>query len=150
MGETPDSWKRVDGHGQWVRKSADERARLVFGHFGEDSRTQNDYPGIQVEKSGGLGPVKWGPEQPTAQDAHEYAEKMLDKHLGFNAPILQPSSQLDIRKSDEMSDRLGADVRTKAWKKYAKECGSPRSFAAKKYGAGEAVDRETRPPSRSR
>ncbi len=136
VGEPPDSWKQVDGNGQWVRKSADERARYVLGHFGEDSRTQNDYPGVQVEKNGVVGAVKWGPEQPTAQDAHEVAEKMLDRHLGFNAPKLSPSSHLDIRKSDEMSERLGADVRTKAWKKYAKECASPSILVRKRIWSG--------------
>jgi hypothetical protein len=143
-GETPVSWKQVDGYGQWVRKSSDERARYALGHFGEDSRTQNDYPGIQVEKNGVVGPVKWGPEQPTAQDAHEFAEGMLDRHLGFSAPVLQPSSRLDIRKSDEMSKLLGADVKTKAWKKYAKDCDGER------YGARESVERELPPPRRSR
>src|SRR5882762_9376464 len=42
QGEPPDSFKQVDFNGQWVRKSADERARYVVGHYGEDSRTQND------------------------------------------------------------------------------------------------------------
>jgi hypothetical protein len=104
-----------------VRKSADERARYVVGHFGEDSRTQNESPGIQVEKNGAVRPVQWGPEQPTGQDAQEHAEGMLDKHLGFNAPKLAPSSHLDIRKADEMSERLGAKVHTRAYRKYIKD-----------------------------
>ena len=151
QGETPDSWKQVNFEGQWVRKSADERARYVTGHFGEDSRTANEYPGIQVEKSGKAGPVKWGPEQPTGQDAQIYAEKMLDKHLGFEAPKIVPSSFEDIRKSNEMSKRLGAEVLTKAYKKYIKQSAKVGDSAAKKYGAsGSSFGCQLPPPSRSR
>lgn len=151
QGEPLDWMKTVDGHGQWVAKSPTEKARLVLGHFGEDSRTQRDYPGIQVEKNGVVGEVRWGPEQPTAQDARIHAEKMLDAHLGFSAPVLQPSSMLDIRKSAEMSEHLGADVRAKAWKKYAKQCAKTLTSAAEKYGhASDSQQREITPPSRSR
>lgn len=150
IGEPPDAMKEVDFSGQWVRKSPEERARYVTGHFGEDSRTQKDYPGIQVEKQGVAGPIKWGPERPTGQDAQLYAEKMLDKHLGFDAPKIQPSSHLDIRKSREASEQLGETVHTKAYKKYLKDSATPRTSAAKKYGQAEAVERELPPPKQSR
>jgi len=149
-GETPDSWKQVDFEGQWVRKSADERARYVTGHFGGDSRTQNDYPGIQVEKNGVIGPVKWGPEQPTGQDAQMFAEEMLDRHLGFDAPKIKPSSMSEIRKANQLSARLGAEVLPKAYRKYIKECAAPRVSSAEKYGATESSEPELPPPSRSR
>jgi hypothetical protein len=148
-GEPLDWMKRVDFSGQWVSKSAEERARYVVGQFGDDRGTQNDYPGVQVEKNGVRGPVQWGPEQSTAQDAQQRAEKMLDEHLGFAAPKLAPSSHDDIRKSDEMSGRLGAKVLTRAYRKYIKESASQRTSAAQKYGANETVDRETTPPKKS-
>jgi hypothetical protein len=150
QGEPLDWMKKVDGHGPWVAKSGTEKARLVLGHFGEDSRTQKDYPGIQVEKNGVLKEVQWGPEQRTAEDAHIHAEKMLDVHLGFPAPMLQPASMLDIRKSQEMSEHLGADVRPKSWKKYAKQCAKTVTSAAAKYGSPGDSQREITPPSRSR
>jgi hypothetical protein len=149
-GETPDSWKRVNFEGQWVRKSADERARYVTGHFGEDSRTQNDYPGIQIEKNGVIRPVKWGPEQPHGQEAQEYAEKMLDRHLGFAAPKIQPSSISEIHEARELSARLGAKVLTKPYRKYIKECAAPRASSAQKYAGLESSEPELPPPSRSR
>lgn len=148
-GDIPDSWKQIDFQGQWVRKSADERARYVTGHFGKDSRTQNDYPGLQIEKNGVAGKVKWGPEQPDGQEAQEYAEKMLDKHLGFEAPKLAPSSFEDIRKADQKSERLGAKVLTGAYRKYIKASAKVGESPAQKYGApGESIEGNT--PSRSR
>jgi hypothetical protein len=149
MGETPEHWKHVDFEGQWVRKSVDERARYVTGHFGQDSRTQNDYPGIQVEKNGKAGPVKWGPEQPTGQDAQEYAEKMLDAHLGFEAPKIAPSSVKDIQKSNAMSERLRAKVLTKPYRKYIRESAKVGNSPAQKYGGSDAMS-DVRPPRRSR
>jgi hypothetical protein len=149
-GETPDSWKQVDFEGQWVRKSADERARYVTGYFGEDSRTQNDYPGVQIEKNGVVGPVKWAREQPNAQDAQEFAEGMLDRHLGFEAPRIEPASIKDIMKRQELSEGLGAKVLSKEYKKYIKQSAAVGEGAAKKYGANEPAERELPPPSRSR
>jgi hypothetical protein len=149
-GETPDSWKQVDFEGQWVRKSADERARYVTGHFGEDSRTQNDYPGVQIEKNGVVGPVKWAREQPNAQDEQEFAEGMLDRHLGFEAPKIQPSSFAEIRKAHAMSEQLAAKVLTKPYQKYIKQSAAIGESAAQKYGSDEPVERELPPPSRLR
>lgn len=149
-GETPDSWKQVDFEGQWVRKSADERARYVTGHFGEDSRTQNDYPGVQIEKNGVIGPVKWAREQPSGQDAQEFAEGMLDRHLGFSAPKIQPSSFAEIHKAHVMSEQLGVKVLTTPYQKYIRESAAVGEGAARKYGSNEPAERELPPPSRSR
>lgn len=149
-GEPLDWMKKVDFEGQWVRKSPDERARYIVGYYGEDSRTQNDYPGIQVEKNNVAGPVNWGPGQPTGQDAQLYAEKMLDGHLGFAAPKIEPSSLSDIRKADAMSERLGAKVLTKPYRKYMKDSAAPRNSAAQKYGPDESTKIETPAQKRSR
>ena len=150
QGETPDSWKQVDFEGQWVRKSADERARYVTGYFGEDSRTQNDYPGVQIEKNGVVGPVKWAREQPNGQDAQEFAEGMLDRHLGFEAPRIEPAAIKDIMRRQELSERLGAKVLSKEYKKYIKQSAAIGERAAQKYGSTEPPERELPPPSRSR
>jgi hypothetical protein len=84
------------------------------------------------------------------QRAHEVAETMLDKHLGFAAPKLEPASYQDMRKSDQMSERLGAKVYTKAYRKYIKQSAAVGNSAAKKYGAGESVEREAPEQKRSR
>lgn len=149
-GEVPDAWKRVNFEGQWVRKSSDERARYVTGHYGEDSRTQNEYPGIQVEKNGKAGKVQWGPEQPTGQDAQIHAELMLDRHLGFEAPKIQPSSFAEIRRADAMSERLDATVLTKPYRKYIKQSAQVGNSPAKRYGATESAERDTPEQKRSR
>jgi hypothetical protein len=136
-----DSTKQVDGYSSWATKSSGERARYVVG---QDTRTHEVHPGIQIEKSGVIGPVKWGPEMRHTQDVWEFGGKMLETHMGSEP------RPIDVRKSNEMSERLGSHVPTKAWKKYAKDCAAPRSSAAKKYGApGESTDRETTPPKRS-
>jgi hypothetical protein len=150
QGEPLDWMKKVDFEGQWVRKSADERARYIVGHFGEDSRTQNDYPGIQVEKNGVVGPRRWGPEQPTGQDAQGYAENMLDKHLGFAAPRIIPSSIEDIHESRNLSRLLGREVHTRAYQRYIDESAAQRKSAAAKYGVTESTENELPPPRRSR
>jgi hypothetical protein len=149
-GETPDALKQIDWAGQWIRKTADERARYVLGHFGEGSRTPEEYPGLQIEKLSVVGPVRWGPGQPGTEEALKYAEKMLDDHLGFAAPKLASSSLSEIRRSHELSGQIGAKVHTRAWKKYAKECAAPRASSAQKYAGLESFERELRPPTRSR
>jgi len=151
QGEPLDWMKRVDFRGQWVSKSADERARYVTGHYGEDSRTQKDYPGIQMEKSGVVGPVKWGPEQPDGQDAQAFAENMLDSHLGFAAPRIIPSTFEDIHESQKMSKLLGREVYTRAYQSYIDESAAQRKSAASKYGgANETPEGSITPPARSR
>jgi hypothetical protein len=149
-GETPDALKQIDWQGQWVRKTADERSRYVLGHFGEGSRTPDEYPGLQIEKNGVIGSVTWGPGQPGTEEARKYAEKMLDDHLGFAAPKLASSSLPEIRRSHDLSGQLGSKVHTRAWKKYAKECAAPRSTSAQKYAGLESSEPELPPPSRSR
>jgi hypothetical protein len=126
----------VDGYSSWVRKSDNERARYVIGCLGENIQTQEVYPGLQVEKGGVIGPVKWGPEMRITQDVWEVGEKMLDGHLRS-----EPRS-LDIRKSREMSERPGAKVYTKAWKKYVKDCSATRTAPSKKFGARTSHEHE--------
>ena len=149
-GETPDALKQIDWRGQWVSKTADERARYVLGHFGEGSRTPEEYPGLQIEKNSVIGPVTWGPGQPGTEEARKYAEKMLDRHLGFSAPKIQSSSFAEIRMAHAMSDKLGAKVLTKPYRKYIKQSAAIGKSVASKYGSNEPAERELPPPSRSR
>jgi hypothetical protein len=122
----------------------------VLGHFGEGSRTPEEYPGLQIEKNGVVGTVTWGPGQPGTEEARKYAEKMLDDHLGFAAPKLAASSLSEIRRSYDLSDQLGAKVHTREWKKYAKESAAPRASSAQKYAGLESSEPELPPPLRSR
>jgi hypothetical protein len=140
-GSPVDPAKQVDGYSSWVRKSSDERVRYVVGL---DTRTDEVYPGIQIEKGGVIGPVKWGPEMRHTQDVWEFGEKMLQTYRG-----LEPQP-IDVRKSAEMSERLDARVLTRAQRKYLKDSAKQQTSAARKYGASESADREVPPPSRSR
>src|SRR6202012_1508313 len=88
-----DPVKQVDGYSSWVRKSDNERARYVIGSVGEDIHGRTDYAGLQVEKGGVIGAVKWGTAMRMTQDVWESGEKMLN---GYRRSEPRP---LDIRKS---------------------------------------------------
>ncbi len=111
----------VDSYSPWVAKNAEESVREIIGHTGINP--QRDFPGIQVRKGQEIGEVQWGRECRTAQDAQIESRMMRDRYLEFRPPDIhmREPSEADVRKAEKVSQQIGAPVRTKAWRKYARE-----------------------------
>lgn len=142
-GETPDAWKKPDAMSEWRTISGDERARYVFGHSGNDAQAQNHYPGIQVEKEGIAGPVKWGPEQPGPADAHAHAQKMLDRYCTARAAHAQLPSQQDVPKRGTIPPPQVAEGRSSLSHNGKEGRASSHTSPARKYG--EEAQKALRP-----
>lgn len=130
----------VDAQSEWTSKSPNEAVRECIGHIGVDSRTWDDFPGIQVQKDGVDGPIQWGKKCPTAQDADIESRMMRDRYLGYEPPDMRAPSDSEVKKAEAQSEQLGAKVHTQSYKQYAREYAREhlqhgRSGTAEKYGS---------------
>jgi hypothetical protein len=137
----------VDARGEWVSKSSNEAVRECIGHIGKDSRSWDDYPGIEVQKDSVVWPVQWGKKCATAQDADIESRMMRDHYLGYEPPDMRRPSAAEVKKAASQTEQLGTKVHTQAYKQYGREYAREhlqhgRGGAAEKYGGqgrGEAM-----------